>query len=162
MSAHTVRRRKTDLDSSGARFEAADLKGGRVDEEAAWFCSDAMAEVAGQLEFRSTIGTRSGSNLALSPSVPTLDVTNRSPIIAFGHSSTMISQDNAMVESDGSAKKRVVRPPTPSSRNWLEAECLDSVTSSTQTSPDSIMALAIRACRYLRGFDLRDEPVSAG
>jgi hypothetical protein len=26
----------------------------------------------------------------------------------------MISQDNAMVESDGSAKKRVVRPPTPS------------------------------------------------
>ena len=46
----------TDLDSSGARFEAADLNGGRVDEEAAWFCSDAMAEVAGQLEFRSTIG----------------------------------------------------------------------------------------------------------
>lgn len=35
--------KETDLDSSGARFEGADLNGGRVDEEATWFCSDAMA-----------------------------------------------------------------------------------------------------------------------
>jgi hypothetical protein len=45
---------ETNLDSSDARFEAADLNWGRVDEEATWFCSDAMADVAGQLGFRST------------------------------------------------------------------------------------------------------------
>jgi len=59
----------TDLDSSGARFEAVDLNGGRVEEEATWFCSDAMADVAGQLVFRSTVGTRSVSNPTLPPSV---------------------------------------------------------------------------------------------
>ena len=146
MSATHGQTNETDLDSSGARFEVADLNGGRVDEEATWFCSDAMAEVAGQLDFRSTIGrTRSVRSPALSPSISTLDVTNRSPDIAFGHNSTMISQGNAMVESDGSAKKRVVRPPYPPPWNWLTAESPDSVTSSTQTSPDSIMVPATRA-----------------
>ena len=49
---HTRPDKEADLDSSGARFEAAeDLNGGRVDEEATWFCSDAMAEVAGNLYF---------------------------------------------------------------------------------------------------------------
>ena len=66
MSATHGQTKETNLDSSGARFEAADLNGGRADEEATWFCSDAMAEVAGQLDFRSTIGTRSVRNPALS------------------------------------------------------------------------------------------------
>lgn len=39
--------KETNLDSSGARFGAADLSAGRVDEEATWFCSDAIADVAG-------------------------------------------------------------------------------------------------------------------
>ena len=119
-----------------------------MDEEATWFCSDAMAEVAGQLDFRSTTGTRSVSSPALSPSISTLDVTNRSPDIAFGHNSIMISQDNAMAEADGSSKKRVVCPPNPPPRNWLTAESPDSVTSSIQTSPGSIMAPATRTCWY--------------
>jgi len=59
--------KETNLDSSGARFEAVDLNGGRVDEEATWFCSDAMADVAGRLEFRSTARTRSLSNPTLPP-----------------------------------------------------------------------------------------------
>ena len=53
-----------------------------------------------------------------------------------------------MVESDGSAKKRVVCPPNPPPRSWPTTESSDSVTSSTQTSPDSIMVLATRACPY--------------
>ena len=113
MSATHGQTKKADLDSSGARFEAADLNGGRLDEEATWFCSDAMAEVAAQLDFRSTTGTRPARSPALSSSISTLDVTNRFPVIASGHNPTMISQGNAMVESDGSAKKRVVRPPNP-------------------------------------------------
>ena len=56
-----------------------------------------------------------------------------------------------MVESDGSAKKRVVCPPSPP-RNWVTAKSLDSVTSLTQTSPDFIMVLVIRACPYLVWF----------
>ena len=143
---HTRPDKETDLDSSGARFEAVDLNGGWVDEEATWFCSDVMADVAGRLEFRSAAGTRSVSNPTLPPSISPLDVTNRSPDIAFGRNSTMISQDNAVVESDGSSKKRVVCPPSPPSQNWLTAESLDSVTSLTQISPDSIMVRATRPC----------------
>lgn len=111
---HALRDREADLDSSEARFEAVDLSGGRVDEEATWFCSDVMADVAGQLGFRSTAGTRSAIPPTLPPPVLPLDATNRSSDIAFGRNSKMMSQDNAMVESDGSAKKRVVRPPNPS------------------------------------------------
>lgn len=108
---HALLDSETDLDSSGARFEAVDLNGGRVDEEEIWFCSDVMADVAGQLEFV-VIDSRnaSGKPTLLPPGSP-LDVTSRSPDIAFGHNSKMISQDNAIVESDGSAKKRVVRLP---------------------------------------------------
>jgi len=50
-----------------------------------------------------------------------------------------------MAESDGSAKKRVVRPPNPP-RNWLMTESLDSVTFLTQTSPGFITVRATRAC----------------
>jgi len=62
---HALPDSEIDLDSSGARFEAAaDLNERRVDEDATWFCSDAMADVAGQLavDFRSTAGTRSVDN----------------------------------------------------------------------------------------------------
>ena len=52
-----------------------------------------------------------------------------------------------MVESDGSAKKRVVCPPSPP-RNWVTAKSLDSVTSLTQTSPDSTMVPVTRTCPY--------------
>jgi len=57
---HALPDSETDLDSSGARFVAVDLNVGRVDEEATWFCSDAMADVAGRLEFRSTTGSAFG------------------------------------------------------------------------------------------------------
>ena len=107
---HALPDSEIDLDSSGARFEAVDLNERRVDEEATWFCSDAMADVAGQLVFlidcRNAVGKQSHTS-------STSDATNRSPDIAFGLNFTMTSQDNAMVESDGSAKKRVVRPPKP-------------------------------------------------
>jgi len=107
---HALPDREIDLDSSGARFEAVDLNERRVDEEATWFCSDAMTDVAGQLGFlidcRNAFGKRSHTS-------STSDATNRSPDIALGLISTMMSQDSAMAESDGSAKKRVVRPPNP-------------------------------------------------
>ena len=54
---HPQPKKETDLDSSDARFEAADLNGGRADEEATWFCSDVMAGVAGQPQLRSSVGT---------------------------------------------------------------------------------------------------------
>ena len=107
---HALLDGEIDLDSSGARFEAVDLNERRVDEEAAWFCSDVMADVAGQLGFpidcRNAFGGQSHTSL-------TSDATNRSPDIALGLSLAMISQDNAMVESGGSAKKRVVCPSAP-------------------------------------------------
>jgi len=64
---HVLPDSEIDLDSSGARFEGADLNERRLDEDAAWFCSDAMADVAGQLavDFRSSAGTRSVDNPTL-------------------------------------------------------------------------------------------------
>ena len=59
-------------------------------------------------------GTRSESKHTLPPSISLLDATNLSPDIVFDRSSTIMSQDNTMAESDGSAKKRVVRSQVPS------------------------------------------------
>jgi hypothetical protein len=63
---HALPDSEIDLDSSEARFEAADRNERRVDEEATWFCSDAMADAAGNLDFRSTAGTRSVNGPTLS------------------------------------------------------------------------------------------------
>ena len=57
---------------------------------------------------RLSSGPGSSSESTLPPSVPPSDATNHSLDIAFDNTSTMISQEGALAESDGSAKKRVV------------------------------------------------------